>query len=302
VTLHSHNEAGAGREAFNMGRNAVIFLHPTLRHLTVSCLDIKEDIVPYLSASRNTTRLQSLSFDECNITVAGLTAILAVPEALEELTIGERMYHLSRDGHVPLGKFPATFMDALALQKDSLHYLKHIGGLCNPGGLGSFSPDLSMDVFPNLRTLELSSYSILSWVFYQAMRSTSLSNIYLRNIESFRSEPNPEEIATGLLPFVLNYLRKFPHLDVVLDCAVATVDSSFADSLQLEKLEIWKEIFALLSTDATETQKSTITRRLRILISRRDGLIPPYMYGEQVPREEVVFDSDSLDVRKFIQS
>lgn len=254
--------------------------------------------MPYLSASQNTTRLQSLTFDECNITVAGLTAILAVPKALEELTIGERMYHLSRDGHVPLGRFPEPFFDALALQKDSLRYLKHIGGYCH-SSIGGASPDLSTDVFPNLRKLELSSYSVLALFLNLSTRSTGISNLYLRIIKSSRSEPDPDEIETALLPSVLHYIRKCPHLDIVLDCAIGNPNLSLADSLQLEKHKIWKRIFAHLHSDASETQDSSIKRRLRILVSRRDGLIPPYMYGEKVPAEEVVFDSDSPDVRKL---
>jgi hypothetical protein len=237
-------------------------------------------------------------FDECNITVAGLTAILAVPKALEELTIGERMYHLSRDGHSPLGRFPVPFLDALVLQKDSLHYLKHVGGFCNFDLRGS-PANLSENVFPKLRKLELASYSILAQFLDQTTRSTRLPNLYLRIIQSFRSELTPVEVETILLPSILTFIRQCPHLDFVLDCAIGNPDSSFADSLQLEKHKIWKRIFAHLHSDASETQNSSIKRRLRILISRRDGLIPPYMYGEKVPVEEVVFDSDSPDVRKL---
>lgn len=296
VILHSHNEAGTGREAFDMGRNSVIFLHPTLRHLTVSCLDINEDIVPNLSASKRKTRLQSLTFDECNITASALTAILAVPNALEELTIGERMYHLSRDGHAPLGRFPAAVFNALALQKDTIHYVKHIGGF-GLFGLVANSPSLPLDILPNLRKLEVGSSSILARFLYQSNRSTSMLDLHLRIIHSYSSEPDPLEVETTLLPSVLLFIRQCPHLDLVLDCAGGEPDSGIAESLQLEELPIWKEILAHLRSDASEATKSSNKRRLRILISRRDGLIPPYMYGEKEPVEEVIFDSDSYNVR-----
>src|SRR4051794_41105811 len=106
-----------------MGKNAVIFLHPTLRNLTISCFDIGENIEPYLSASKNSTVLRSLTFDECNITIKGLAAILSVPKSLERLTIGERMHHTSH--HEPLGRYPARFLEALILQERSLQYVKH---------------------------------------------------------------------------------------------------------------------------------------------------------------------------------
>jgi len=279
-----------------MGRNSVIFLHPTLRHLTISCLDISEDIVPYLSANQNKTRLQSLTFDECNITVSALTTILAVPKALEELTIGERMYHLSRDGHAPLGRFPAAFLDALALQKDTLHYVKHIGGV-GLFGLSANSPSLPLDILPNLRKLEVGSSSILTRFLYQSNRSTCSLDLHVRIIQSYRSEPDPFEVESVLLPSVLLFIRQCPHLDLVLDCAGGEPEISLADSLQLEELAIWKKILAHLRSDASETRKSSNKRCLRILISRRDGKIPPYMYGEEEPVEEVIFDSDSYDAR-----
>ncbi|KAE9378628.1 hypothetical protein N431DRAFT_477846 [Stipitochalara longipes BDJ] len=294
-TLHSHNEQGTGRNAFNMGRNAVIFLHPTLRNLTISCFDIEEDIEPYLSANRSRTVLRNLTFDECNITAKGLAAILSVPKALEKLSIGERMYHLHGYDHAPLGRSPEPFLQALALQKDSLQYLKHIGGRCDfPGSIAH----LSMVAFANIRELELDIHSILSSILYEEANRGAPSipaNFHFRLIRSYHniSEQASNGLENPLLRSMYRWFKLVPHLDYIIDFnGRQDGDSILTDLWKDEKNhKIWKKIFDLAVSDVTQTQNTSNKRRLKILIVQSSGFIPPYMYGEKRPVEAVVFDS-----------
>jgi hypothetical protein len=284
---------GTGRNAFNMGRNAVIFLHPTLRNLTVSCFDIGEDIKAYLPANQNPTPLKSLTFDECNIAVAGLEAILSVPRALEKLTLGERMYLLRGNPHAQLGRSPAQFLQALALQKDSLQYLKHIGGRTDLPG----SPTgLSMVTFPNMREMELDTYSILALVLSE---SAIPPNIHLRLIRSYILEQPSDVPEISPLPYILEWVRRVPQLEYVLDYDGREDEESILTDLWGDERnhKTWKKIFAVLGLRPTQPGDPTNKRSLRILVFKRSGFIPPYMYGEERPLEGVIFDSASHNAR-----
>jgi hypothetical protein len=270
-----------------MGRNAIIFLHPTLRNLTVSCFDIGDDVEAYLSGNPNSTPLESLTFDECNITVTGLAAILSVPKALTKLTLGERMYHMYRNGHVPLGRSPALLLQALSLQKDSLQYLKHIGGRTEFLGIHD---DLSMAIFPNMRAIELDTHSILTLIL---SNSAVPPNLQLRLIRSYLFEQPSDEVENSPLPSILEWLNRVHHLDYVVDCDGREDRDSILLDLWRDKANqsTWWKIYSLVGANVTENQNTMTQRRLRVLVYKRSGFIPPYMYGEKLPEEGVIFDS-----------
>ena len=284
---------GTGINPFNMGRNAVIFLHPTLRNLTVSCFDIGDDIEAYLSADLKPTALRSLTFDECNITVTGLAAILSVPKALEKLTLGERMYHTYTNSHLPLGRSPALLLQVLSLQKDSLQYLKHIGGRTE---LPEIHNDLSMAMFPNLRSMELDTHSTLTLI----LRNSAVPpDLHLRLIRSYQFEQPSDEVENSPLPSILEWLNRVHHLDYVIDCDGREDRANILLDLWRDKANqiIWRKIYFLVGIPVTETQKTASKRHLRVLVYKRSGFIPPYMYGEKLPEEGIVFDS-ALDTTR----
>lgn len=68
-------------------RSLAIFLHPTLKYLRLSCVNISEDIFNEVS-ERSITPLQHLILEESNITHEGLHGLLALPKALESLYLG----------------------------------------------------------------------------------------------------------------------------------------------------------------------------------------------------------------------
>ena len=289
------------RDAFNMGSNAIIFLHPTLRNLTISCFDFGEDIEAYLMERPNSTSLRSLTFDECNITVKGLAAILSTPKALERLTLGERMYHKSGYDHTPLGRSPELFLQALALQKDSLQYLKHIGGR-RVRDVPVNITGLSMADFVSMREMNLETHSVLAAILSATASLEAFSvpaGLYLRLIQKYLPADVIGEGENPIVASIHNWFKVFPHLDFIIDLNVAQdPNGSFTDLLQVMKIhKIWKKIFDLAASDATRANNSRKVQRLRILMVQSSGFIPPYMYGEPRPVEALVFDSDSHRAR-----
>lgn len=62
-------------------------LHPTLRELKLSCVNILDNIVDDVDLER-VTPLKILTLEECNVTHKGLSGLLSLPKALEELHLG----------------------------------------------------------------------------------------------------------------------------------------------------------------------------------------------------------------------
>jgi hypothetical protein len=211
---------GIGRNPFDMGRNSVIFLHPTLRNLTVSCFDIGEDLEGYLSVNQKATPLKSLTFDECNISVQGLAAILSIPKSLERLTLGERMFHLKDPSgytHSPLGRSPELLLQALALQQNSLQYLKHIGGFIE---LPERHTGMSMFSFRDMRQMELSTHSIITRILRESSPPWSVTipaNLQLLRLVEFYLSSEFKSGDMQILPAILEWLSRVPQLEYLID-------------------------------------------------------------------------------------
>lgn len=66
---------------------SMIFAHPSIKSLNVSCAELHEDGLQGLKETSRTP-LQQLTFIECNFTIEALRITLAVPQALSELYLG----------------------------------------------------------------------------------------------------------------------------------------------------------------------------------------------------------------------
>ncbi|KAF2742197.1 hypothetical protein M011DRAFT_472432 [Sporormia fimetaria CBS 119925] len=87
LTIHSH---GTDVDFWDLNGYRCLFRHPTLQYLHVSCMSFPSAI-PELENFVSTTPLQTLIFDECELTPGSLYNILGTPKALEELTLGENV-------------------------------------------------------------------------------------------------------------------------------------------------------------------------------------------------------------------
>lgn len=102
--------------------NVSIFAHPTLKHLKVSCATLADDVAPLLHDER-TTPLTHLAFISCFITHKALNGILALPAALEVLSLGENLYNYFEPIENSTRLFtrnPIAFFDSLKQQQQSL--------------------------------------------------------------------------------------------------------------------------------------------------------------------------------------
>lgn len=95
-TLHFVDDT---RSLYPLAHHSVIFLHPTLTSLTISCASIDPPTIlhPLLlqPGLAHTTPLTSLSLIECDIHPQGLYHLLHLPRELESLHLTEAMHHVS---------------------------------------------------------------------------------------------------------------------------------------------------------------------------------------------------------------
>lgn len=83
--------------------NAMLFAHPTLTSLKISCATLGNDVAPLLQ-DRPRTPLKQLILIECNVTQKAIGSILALPTALEHLSLGENCMH-ANSGRTEGGDF-----------------------------------------------------------------------------------------------------------------------------------------------------------------------------------------------------
>jgi hypothetical protein len=249
-----------------LGRAAVIFLHPTLRNLTLSCFDIGDELGQILFQATKKTPLKSLIFDECNITHSGLAAVLSVPKALERLTLGERMYH-SRSSHNVLHSDPQLLLQILRSQEHSLEYLKHIGGYHWRSGIeGRVARRLSLAFLSNVHIMELCPSSILSKIGrgYKAL-PPSLQTLRLLAPREIGS------LSIHDLEAIAKWVHTVPHLDVVLGF---NIDEEYTEDL-MEKVWSKEDRLDTVQKLAPHLARNGV-KRLRIFLFFGSLCIPPY--------------------------
>lgn len=315
LTLHAHN---AGAQKFVLGRAVAMFRHPTLRTINLSCLNFDGDILSEdeLAECRKSTALQSLTLIECNVNVHFLEYVLSLPKALKELSIGERLFTF--DECEP-SKDPTTrtsspvFLKALQQQADSLKRLVHVGGKVanmpplqkDPSGAAGAAKLRSL---VNLEYLELGLESHLYYYLRQdggfppALKTLKLTNAAIsvnaeHNIEMssdivFRSLSS---LVTEHLPYMLNagfqlQLKYHDHSFFRLlaqTAASVTEQSQLLNSLFFDRPTIYRIARILQSYQASFVAT-------RETFSHGIAYIPPFMYGEEVPVEEVMYDSNRM--------
>ncbi|KAF1941025.1 hypothetical protein EJ02DRAFT_348776 [Clathrospora elynae] len=309
LTLHGH---GSGDNKFTLGRAVAMFKHPTLRKIVLSCLNLDARISAEFDISEQelrSTPLQSLKLIECNVGVPFLDAVLSLPKALKELSIGERLHTFegcepSRDPKQRSSS--ATFLTALQKQKDSLQRLTHCGGHVAWLTPRENDPEGSTKLrsFVNLEHLELGLESHVYYYLRQngfppALKTLemldtaisinaghdlrSLSDIAFRSLTSLVTDHLP----AALSPDFTLHLKFSEHSFII------TQLFNLADPAEQS------ELLSVLFFDRPATYKIANTMKSynsRFLVSREmfplgKSYIPPYMYGEDLPVEALMYDS-----------
>ncbi|KAF1950632.1 hypothetical protein CC80DRAFT_539515 [Byssothecium circinans] len=309
LTLHGH---GPDDRKFLFGKCAVMFLHPTLRRITVSCTNFDADITHNRISpiQRKSTPLQSLTLIECNVNVKFLDVVLSLPKALKELDIGERQHvfpecYPSHDSTTRTSH--PLFLEALARQADSLERLAHSSGNINyishrkadETGHGRLR-DLI-----NLQYLELGAESVLFSCLENNDYPDSLKTLKVTDAAWVNAIRTTEQILRhpgNLMRHcndVLGRMTRPVNLDILFNTAdceaiLSTIVASNQASANLPTIlggPIRKPIYQLAATLLSRN------KRLRISSQKFSGgkpYIPPYMYGEEAPHEEQFYDSEDF--------
>ncbi|KAI8930944.1 hypothetical protein NX059_011959 [Plenodomus lindquistii] len=311
LTLHAHN---AGAQKFVLGRAVTMFKHPTLRNITISCLNFDGKIdEEQLEQSRKSTSLQSLTLIECNVSVPFLNAVLSLPKALKELSIGERLFTFeecepSMDPSIRTSS--PLFLTALQQQADSLQRLTHIGG--KVANMTSRIPDpdgaAKLRSLVNLEYLELGFESHLYFYLRQdggfppslthlkmvdaaislnaGHDLDSSSDISFRSLTSLVTEHLPLTLKPSFKLQLKYHDHSFFRL-LAQTAASPTEQSHLLNSLFFDRPSVYRIARLLQSYHSfflvtRETFPSGI------------AYIPPFMYGEELPVEEEMYDSSQL--------
>ncbi|KAF2787372.1 hypothetical protein K505DRAFT_213728, partial [Melanomma pulvis-pyrius CBS 109.77] len=294
-TLHGH-PSESRKCAF--GRTAIIFFHPTLRNITISCSNFDAGInsANITPDKLKSSPLQSLKLIECNVYLPFLSVILSLPRALKDLSIGERLHVFDEHpSHVPEDRTSnPAFLDALAQQADSLERLVHIAG-----DLRYAAPPIPGDeTITNMRRLTHLSHlevGIESPLFSYLNRHGCPDSLQTLKITDHAVVPTPTR----------------EHTRVMIKLATAILDKHILTPINLDMLfaynhfstpslsGIWNVPQPTARKQVYDLAKILQARgsRLRILTEEFKGgkaFIPPYMDGEDMPVEVVQYDSESF--------
>lgn len=292
-----------------LGRAKAMFLHPSLRKITLSCLNFEADVdQDMITKSQKTTPLQSLILIECNVNVDFLDVILSLPKALKELSIGERL-HVFDECKPSMERKKRTsstlFLTALQRQADSLHRLTHVGGQLEyitprehdpegPAKLRSLTQlehlELGLEshlnyhlrhngVPPFLKTLKLLDAAISINAGHDIR---SMADVAFRSITSFVTDCMPQTIQPD---FTIHLHFSDHSIFRLFVIAHPEEQSRLLSTLFLDRPAIYKIASILKSYNAC------------FLISRETfpsgtAYIPPFMYGEEQPVDEEMYDSN----------
>lgn len=305
VTLHAH---GPDDRKFDLdNRLASVFYHPTLRDLTISCLNISnrdmESTIQSFGKERRSTPLRSLTFIECNIDMDTLHTILSMPKALKELSIGERL-HVFEGARPSMDATQRTsskrFLPALQQQAHSLEKLTHIGGSLPylPSRETDEDGAAKMRSLSNLQHLELGFESHL--YYYLRANGFPPRLRYLKMLDNAIANNYSQQ------PDALTRTVFRSTTSLVTQCFPSSVPEDFTLHLHYahnlffrsEEADEWISRLFLSRPLIYRIADVLHEHKGRLIVSRDHFLsggsyIPPYMYGEELPMEKVLYNSDN---------
>ena len=273
-------------------------------------MDIDADLqsVEKIRENHKSTPLESLTLIECNVTVGCLYSLLSMPKALKHLSIHERLYTFPEcDPSMDSQKRTSSplFLSALQLQADSLENLTHVGGSIHQLTVRETDPDGAEKLrsLTKLTHLELGFeshlyYYVLHGGFPPSIKSLKMHDaaVSLNGRGNFNPLPGivfnstftlvtqhlPASLVPGFTLHILFSHHSTMHLFALPD---ASARNYIINTKLLRRPSTYKIASALQARGA----------RLRIsheTFRSGAGFIPPFMYGEEVPIEEDMYDSD----------
>ncbi|KAF2010763.1 hypothetical protein BU24DRAFT_454341 [Aaosphaeria arxii CBS 175.79] len=303
LTLHGH---GRFNSKFKLGSVAYIFFHPTILDITISCtnFEIDDGIVDAKKIpiqSMKSTALRSLKFIECNVYLDMLEVALSLPKALKELHVGERVF--AWDDCVPKSDKPMTgharFVDILQLQANSLECLEHTGGrYINPARPTSDPANSrKLSQFKNLKHLKVDSRSALLKYVTEDGCPDSLHTLKITDdVEAVCLVAVFQPLYLHFSDFLKRMCTVAAKLPSTVNIDICFSHHSRGPSLAGNMYSFWtsrqgrKLVYDIASTLQSHNA------RLRIFAEtflKGISYIEPYMYSEERPTEELLYDSQN---------
>jgi hypothetical protein len=316
VTLHSH---GTNNRYYNIKNALPVFLSPTLKHLHLSCVDIScatEAFAALGSESQSIrTPLETLILQRCIVPSSRLDefqAILSRPRALRSFTVlldvDFRQYGMQLDAqrvHAP------NFVRAIQQQSDSLEYLRYMHRPIDRPARGSpehFDPNLfsalstlrqsspGLSTFHRLHTFDVDHRSNLAeFLLNKALAPPNLRTLGLTGLSyncelSWRHLPAFVSAIASAIPFSHLRLHTRPSGYDIADVSHMFSRPTFTDSYNGTPplRDVLLSLVKIL--DMRRTVKLVCSRQARHLA----GFHPPFLYGEHMPDEAVIFNSEKL--------
>lgn len=319
-TLHYVDRS---RSLYHLGRHSIIFLHPTLTELTISCahIDPPHKLHPLLSSSSltNTTSLKTLRLIECDFHNQGLYHLLRLPQQLNSLAITEANHYTNytTDRRYPGLKTTQT-LTPISTSQPHLQHLQIARTVPTHGSANFRRPLFS------LLPLDLSRFPLLHTVHYVDIAgprppSTSAQPLQIGNYCDVVHAMGPQGSTGGPSTTTLIYsdipTEWMERGTEFFTCAFRNKVSHGIESLQCLKLVLRDDELlisryrdAVRVPDRGETRQQGIWRerveRVRALVRQlgkvgreekvgirvivewirpNGGTIPPYLTGEYVP-------------------
>lgn len=266
----------------------MMFAHPTLESLKLSCATLKDDLVSLLQ-DRPRSPLKHLALVECNITQKALTSILAIPAALERLSIGENFGHRRpwpRDPtafNLLVQRDPIAFLASLKPQRHSLRSLGYamwepVSGTPPPAGINVDADTYAgLSDFSNLHELSLQGCSAEFRRLLESPRTAPPNLQRLSFVEpKIARHITPQVEGEGQrqsVPWCTTLFRSIPSLQLLEivcrnlpETAVQAFDSSIGDRLWGKDVHI------------------------RLLKRSSWNSMPPFLYGEHLYADEEMYN------------
>ncbi|OTA99588.1 hypothetical protein M426DRAFT_254068 [Hypoxylon sp. CI-4A] len=294
-----------------------IFLLPQLRSLEISSARVGQEgqtdwEADELERFRNQTRLKSLTFTECVVSVEALHAVLSFPAALEYFSLCEKFYHKQEIGDRWATEDSGAFNRAISQQAGSLkslqiyRYSRYVEDKKTLAlSLADFRALSHLQLGPYMsrsQTAPVFNYSLLTPLppleslrlddYAVSMLKAPRANRILSELSLDELLANAEERS---LSFTLDI--SLQHLPLLLRGAhlhgqdVRPVVHKLVEKLE-NRFQVMQEASIRSRSEQTSDERpSKCSSRLRVLTNKPRHKIPPFLHNEGPPRYVVRFDS-----------
>ena len=314
----------AEKEIYSMTHYSMLFLHPTLKSLTISCASTDYPdrlLVPFQNDQSlvKSTRLEHLHLEECDIFSPTLAILLSFPRELKSLKISEGVRYdefSMRSSRVHGNVSPASFVEAIEQHcVESLESLSLSLGYRRLTGqsINQVGKYLNLTSFENLKYLEVDRGSItllrLPSCDHQTWRrlppnleTLKIFSIPLTQRSPFRPPVTPrlpldqcfiETKAKHGVQKLNKLIFTYEYYRHETDLILRTPDRNggFRDINQVEVAQ------SILIKECTRLQPICKKAEVRLQLDMTvlpTGFIPPYLFPEDKPVNFTLWQSTAI--------